>query len=84
MKIQDFELTEYDEVEEDNVKIFHHVKVDFDNSHTYLNHTPYERVSVKAFRGYIKFYDEHNRFPRFGELNGGNCTNNLMEAYLDV
>lgn len=77
-----FELIEYDEVEDDNVKIFHQVRVTYDNSTTHLNHTPYEYLTEKALRGYARFYEAHGRFPRYGELNGGNCDNALMEKWL--
>lgn len=76
-----FELTEYDEVEEDNVKIFHDVRVSYDESRTHLNHTPYERITEEAFRGYVRFYENHGRFPRYGEFSGGNCTNDIIKDY---
>jgi hypothetical protein len=76
-------LTEYRDVEDDNVKIFHEVRNSYDDSRTYLNHTPYENITEAAFWGYSRFYASHGRFPRYGELSGGNCTNALMEAYLD-
>lgn len=76
-----FELTEYDEVEEDNRKIWHHVRISYDESRTYLNHTPYEHVTETALRGYVRFYQSHGRFPRYGELDVGNCTNKLMEDF---
>ena len=83
MKIKGFELTEYDEVEEDNVKIFHHVRVSYDGGQcgTHLNHTPYEHITEEAFRGYVRFYENHGRFPRYGEISGGNCTNDIIKDY---
>ena len=81
LKYKDITLSHHWEEEDDNVKIWHEWHVGFDNTTTFLNHTPYETVSAKAFEGYVTFYAMHGRVPEYGEFGPGNARNEDLEAY---
>lgn len=57
-----FRLTQEEEREEDNIKIWHTVHLPNGTTQT-LDHSPYEMIDGETFKRYLMFYREHKRFP---------------------
>lgn len=63
-----FHLTQEEEREEDNSKIWHTVTMPNGQKET-LDHTPYEMIEPETFKRYVMFFKEHKRFPTRRDIN---------------
>lgn len=63
-----FSLSQEEEREDDNIKIWHIVTTPTGEQRT-LDHTPYEMISPEVFAHYVLFYKEHKRFPNRQDIN---------------
>ena len=61
-EVDGYKLTQEEELEEDNRKIFHFMTPP-DGKETFVDHTPYEWLSRDMFQVYVDFHKAHGRFP---------------------
>jgi hypothetical protein len=70
-----FRLTQEEEREDDNSKLWHTVYFP-DGSQQTLDHSPYQLIDMETFKRYLMFYREHKRFPTRKDINSVGPLNN--------
>ena len=68
IKIDGYTLTQEEELEEDNRKIFHFMTPP-NGKEVFVDHTPYEWLSHNEFQVYVDFHKAHGRFPSRKDIN---------------
>lgn len=63
IEINGYTLRHEEDVEEDNVKIWHFAKAPGESSETTLHHTPYEHLSQDDFAKYVAYHKKHGKWP---------------------
>lgn len=62
-----FTLSQEEELEEDNAKIWHRVTLPNGKVET-LDHSPYEYIDERTFKQYVSFFKDHKRFPTRADI----------------
>ncbi len=68
IEVDGYKLTQEEELEEDNRKIFHFITPP-DGKETFVDHTPYEWLSRDMFQVYVNFHKQFGRFPSRKDIN---------------
>ena len=68
-EIDGYQLEQYDDEEEDNVKTWHIAKAPGETKGTPLDHTPYEYLSQDDFGKYVAYHKKHGKWPKHPQHN---------------
>lgn len=68
IEVDGYTLTQEEELEEDNRKIFHFITPP-NGKEVFVDHTPYEWLSRDMFQVYVDFHKQYGRFPSRKDIN---------------
>ena len=83
IKTDGFVLTQEEEFERDNVKIFHTIKSPDGKKHD-IDFSPYESMGTRELQFFVMFYKKHNRFPSRKDIGGTSPIDSKTLMKLDI